>query len=303
MTKVQVQAAAYRLKAFLNFNKFLRDNREIMVTYSMPYDEPSHLEAETECVKQLMSNVKLVPLEESDELLQQFRQDKDYSLIKECFDSLKEMIERCKVDAKFLEIMTRASLLCLLYEQIGVLIDSHYGHVIDPLIALENKLYAAKPVDRNEFAMKIVETMEFYRTPKVKWSEEKESTYTMMFLLKDAQGIFDCHDFYELKEKVPSLDFTNDSSAIKYLESEYGGPLTADMFKALFNTAGFLRAVELDRFYCLLGQLADHWMGEQICMALKEEDKLYTLPPTWLHTFMDNLEEKLLHEQEEDFDE
>ena len=84
----QVKEIANRLKEFFKYNKMLRDKYHLMVLYSMPYDEPQHLEAQEECVKKMMPDVKFIPLEKSDSIFSQMPETEDVSSMKAYFDSM-----------------------------------------------------------------------------------------------------------------------------------------------------------------------------------------------------------------------
>ena len=75
-------------------------------------------------------------------------------------------------------------------------------------------------------------------------------------------------------------------------------PITLEDLKAMIACDEFTRAVELERFYCILIKLAEERNSEKIFEALNAEDKIYTMPTTWLHRFMINLENTLLQKEE-----
>lgn len=258
----------------------------------MPHEDPSSTEAQVACVKKMMPDVKLIPLEESDRVFQEVPNLPDSDTIKAYFDSMKGMIEWAKPNKKYVECMKRAALLCLLYEQIHQVIIAHAGHVIDPLLALEDKLYAPMSVDTKAFAMKMVDTLEFYKQPKVKYSTVKEDAYCFLYFMNEQFKPLGCHDVVSLREKVLSL--ADDSWEMKRLQKSLGEEFTPNMVKLLFSGEDFDRAYALDRFYVLLDRLAEDWKQEQIRKALKEEGQLYTLPVPWLNRFLENLQNKLV---------
>lgn len=288
----KVKEIAHHLKAFLSYNKIIRDKYHVMLLYSMPYDEPSQGLAEEECVKQMMPDVKLIPLEDSDEAIKFIPDKEDVSDLKAYIETMKTMLSWCKEDKKYCEAMTRAGLLCLLYEQIRALISIHYGHVIPPLLALENRLYAPMPVDRQAFAKKIIDTMEFYKNPKVPWSDEKKLIYTLLDFFTEEAGGWNCNDFDTLKVKVLSTPLTDDSPIVLNASKREGQNFTADVYKDLFCRDEFVRAKELNRFYNLLDDLADGWKRVEIAKALSQEEKLFTMPVTWVTQFMNQMEEE-----------
>ena len=296
MMEEQVKEIASRLKEFFKYNKMLRDKYHLMVLYSMPYDEQQHLEAQEECVKKMMPDVKFIPLEESDSIFSQIPETEESSSMKAYFDSMKAMITWCKTDKKYLEAMTRANLLCLVYEQIHSLIAMHYSHVIDPLLALEEKLYAPMPVDRNAFAEKLIQTMEFYREPKEKWPAEKEGIYCLLGFFTDVQEELGCYDLMELRQKVLSMPLTDDSPELARIQMKLSGPITAESFKKLFVSEAFIRAYELNHMYAILDALAEKWMREEMREVLKEENQIFTMPVQWLGNFMKQMEQKYLEE-------
>ena len=292
MEEQQVKEIANRLKEFLKYNKILRDKYHMMLLYSMPYDEPSQGLAEEECVKQKMPDVKLIPLEKSNEALAQLPDTEDVSDMKAYMDSMKAMLAWCKTDERYCEAMTDAGLLCLLYEQIHALLSVHYGHVILPLLALEERLYAPMPVDRQKFAKKIIDTMDFYKKPKVPWSDEKNLIYALLDFFTEEALVWNCNDFDTLKVKVLSTPLTDDSPIVLNASKREGQNFTADVYKDLFCRDEFVRAKELNRFYNLLDDLADGWKRVEIAKALSQEEKLFTMPVTWVTQFMNQMEEE-----------
>lgn len=288
----QVKEIANRMKRFLRYNKMLRDQYHVMLVYTLPDEDPSQTEAEVACVKKMMPDIKLIPLEESDRVFQEIPDLPEPDVMKAYFDSMKGMIEWAKPNKRYVDCMKRAALLCLLYEQIHQVIAIHAGHVIDPLLALEDKLYAPKPVDTKEFAMKIVNTMEFYKQPKVKYSTVKEDAYCFLYFMNEQFEPLRCHDVVSLREKVLSLP--DDSREMKHLQQSLDEDFTPQMVKLLFSGEHFDRAYALDRFYVLLDRLTEDWKKEQIRKALNKEEQLYTLPVPWLNRFLENLENELV---------
>lgn len=298
MLKEQVQNAAKQINEFLRYNQFLREKHHVMVTYELSDDSIPDDENVVSIGKESSTKLKLIPLEDSDGIINQYFNEEYVPSVKKSFDAMKAIVRRCKEDKTYMDVMKRAELLSMIYDQVEVLIVMYYGHVIAPLLHLEDDLYAQAPVDRNQFVIKLANTINSYAEPKEPWSITKERTYYLLETMSKVRDAFKCQNLSDLKEKILSSTWKdNQGYAMEELQKELDESITVEDLKNMIACDEFTRAVELNRFYSILIKLAEKRNSEKIFEALDAENKIYTMPSTWLHRFMINLQDTLLQEE------
>ena len=204
MMKEQVQNAARQINEFLRYNQFLQGEHHVMVTYDLSDDYIPEGENVVSIGQEPSTKLKLIPLEDSDEVINQYFSEEDIPSVKKSFDTMKAIVRHCTEDKAYMDVMKRAELLSMIYDQAELLIVMHYGHVVAPLLHLEDELYAPAPIDRNQFVIKLANTINSYVQPKEQWSMTKERTYYLLQTLSEARDAFKCQDFSALKEKILS---------------------------------------------------------------------------------------------------
>ena len=293
MTKEEIRKTAVAMQKLLFFNQDLKKRCHTIVLYLHPGESDPDQEKEIAHAQHFLPDCKILPLSKRHMILHYTKGLDGFVEAMEVVDAF--IADRIK-EGNYYDGLLRVNLLISLLGDIYKMTDEYRGDAIKNLLRLEDRVMAPT-IDLSSF----IEWTEEYkgRIPDMRnWSTTKKATYSLLHFLTKVSNDFGCDNLIHLRDKVKSMILTDDAPEVKRMQLELGDDFTADAFKALLDTDGYYRAVQLSRFYLILQYLAASGQLDSISYMLCKEDSLYTLPSEWVEKFMDDLQDEFIPEEE-----